>query len=215
MASRRLALNLSQGLRGRAAGLAVPRRGLATPHHAPGITTQTTTLKNGLTVSPLPRPSPRAPIDQPSLSRSPRNTRPTPRPRPSACGSTPAPAQRLTRQMAPRTFSSISPSRYAPVPPPVPLRRNHPADSPRRAPRGGHSSSWSSRSRTWAPTSTPTPRFVRPPAPVPGPARDPLLTPQPARKHRLLRQGPERGRPPVRRHPARHSAKLQARGVGH
>lgn len=118
MASRRLALNLSQGLRGRAAGLAVPRRGLATPHHAPGITTQTTTLKNGLTVSPLPRPSPRAPIDQPSLSRSPRNTRPTPRPRPSACGSTPAPAQRLTRQMAPRTFSSISPSRYAPVPPP-------------------------------------------------------------------------------------------------
>lgn len=126
MASRRLALNLSQGLRGRAAGLAVPRRGLATPHHAPGITTQTTTLKNGLTVSPpLPR-IPRAPIDQPSTSRSPRNTPPTPRPRPSACGSTPAPAQRLTRQMAPRTFSSISPSRYAPVPPPVPLRRNRP-----------------------------------------------------------------------------------------
>jgi len=52
MASRRLALNLAQGLRGRAGALAVPRRGLATPHHAaPGIKTQTTTLKNGLTVA--------------------------------------------------------------------------------------------------------------------------------------------------------------------
>jgi hypothetical protein len=51
MASRRLALNLSQGLRGRAGGLSVPfRRSLATAHHAP-IKTQTTTLKNGLTVS--------------------------------------------------------------------------------------------------------------------------------------------------------------------
>ncbi|KAM7194483.1 mitochondrial-processing peptidase subunit beta [Rhypophila sp. PSN 637] len=51
MASRRLALNLSQGVRTRA-GLVVPRRGLATPHHAaPGIKTQTTTLKNGLTVA--------------------------------------------------------------------------------------------------------------------------------------------------------------------
>ncbi|KAM7191794.1 mitochondrial-processing peptidase subunit beta [Naviculisporaceae sp. PSN 640] len=51
MASRRLALNLSQGVRSRA-GLVVPRRGLATPHHAaPGIKTQTTTLKNGLTVA--------------------------------------------------------------------------------------------------------------------------------------------------------------------
>ncbi|KAK0624624.1 Metalloenzyme, LuxS/M16 peptidase-like protein [Bombardia bombarda] len=52
MASRRLALNLAQGLRGRAGGLSVPfRRGLATPHSAPGIKTQTTTLKNGLTVA--------------------------------------------------------------------------------------------------------------------------------------------------------------------
>ena len=54
MASRRLALNLSQGVRSRA-GLTVPRRGLATPHHAAtGIKTQTTTLKNGLTVSWTP-----------------------------------------------------------------------------------------------------------------------------------------------------------------
>ncbi|KAK3330069.1 Metalloenzyme, LuxS/M16 peptidase-like protein [Apodospora peruviana] len=51
MASRRLALNLSQGLRGRVGGLAIPRRGLTTPHHAPGIKTETTTLKNGLTVA--------------------------------------------------------------------------------------------------------------------------------------------------------------------
>ncbi|KAK3393571.1 Metalloenzyme, LuxS/M16 peptidase-like protein [Podospora didyma] len=53
MASRRLALNLSQGLRGPAAGrLTVPfRRGLATPHHTPGLKTETTTLKNGLTVA--------------------------------------------------------------------------------------------------------------------------------------------------------------------
>jgi len=51
MASRRLALNLAQGLRGRAGGISVPfKRGLATPHNAP-IKTQTTTLKNGLTVS--------------------------------------------------------------------------------------------------------------------------------------------------------------------
>lgn len=74
-----------------------------------------------------PSSNSRAPIDQPSLSRSPRNIPPTPRLPPSACGSTLAPAQRLTRQMAPRTFSSISPSRCAPVPP-VPLRRNRPAD---------------------------------------------------------------------------------------
>ncbi|GAB1310560.1 Mitochondrial-processing peptidase subunit beta [Madurella fahalii] len=52
MASRRLALNLAQGLRGRAGGLSVPfRRGLATPHHSPAIKTETTTLKNGLTVA--------------------------------------------------------------------------------------------------------------------------------------------------------------------
>ncbi|KAK3902622.1 Metalloenzyme, LuxS/M16 peptidase-like protein [Staphylotrichum tortipilum] len=52
MASRRLALNLSQGLRGRAGGLAVPfRRGLATPHHSPAAKVESTTLSNGLTVA--------------------------------------------------------------------------------------------------------------------------------------------------------------------
>jgi hypothetical protein len=51
MASRRLALNLSQGLRARS-GLAAAgslRRGFATPSNVGK--TQTTTLKNGLTVS--------------------------------------------------------------------------------------------------------------------------------------------------------------------
>lgn len=55
MASRRLALNLAQGLRGRA-GLSLPmKRGLATPV-SPAVKTQTTTLKNGLTVSFIPTP---------------------------------------------------------------------------------------------------------------------------------------------------------------
>lgn len=52
MASRRLALNLSQGLRGRAGLNAVAplRRGFATPVVKNGIKTETTTLSNGLTV---------------------------------------------------------------------------------------------------------------------------------------------------------------------
>jgi len=52
MASRRLALNLSQGLRGRA-GLNVVaplRRGFATPVVQNGVKTESTTLSNGLTV---------------------------------------------------------------------------------------------------------------------------------------------------------------------
>ncbi|WQF87270.1 Putative peptidase M16, zinc-binding, metalloenzyme, LuxS/M16 peptidase [Colletotrichum destructivum] len=53
MASRRLALNLSQGLRSRAAlSRASPiARGFATPSNSPFGKTQTTTLKNGLTVA--------------------------------------------------------------------------------------------------------------------------------------------------------------------
>ncbi|KAK1781247.1 processing enhancing protein precursor [Copromyces sp. CBS 386.78] len=52
MASRRLALNLAQGVKARAGGVINPfRRGLATPHNGSGIKTQTTTLKNGLTVA--------------------------------------------------------------------------------------------------------------------------------------------------------------------
>ncbi|RKU48379.1 hypothetical protein DL546_009147 [Coniochaeta pulveracea] len=50
MASRLLARNLAQGLRGRA-GLSLPvKRGLATPV-SPPVKTETTTLKNGLTVA--------------------------------------------------------------------------------------------------------------------------------------------------------------------
>lgn len=54
MASRRLALNLAQGMRSRAAINAIRplKRGFATPVTSPvGAKTQTTTLKNGLTVS--------------------------------------------------------------------------------------------------------------------------------------------------------------------
>lgn len=52
MASRRLALNLRQGLKVPRAGLSLPplRRGLATPVASPALKTQSTTLKNGLTV---------------------------------------------------------------------------------------------------------------------------------------------------------------------
>ncbi|CAK7229002.1 Mitochondrial-processing peptidase subunit beta [Sporothrix bragantina] len=53
MASRRLALNLRQGLKVPRAGLSLPplRRGLATPVASPALKTQSTTLKNGLTVA--------------------------------------------------------------------------------------------------------------------------------------------------------------------
>jgi len=52
MASRRLALNLTQGLRNRAALNAVAplRRGFATPVVKNGVKTESTTLSNGLTV---------------------------------------------------------------------------------------------------------------------------------------------------------------------
>lgn len=54
MASRRFALNLAQGIRSRAAPSAFRplKRGFATPVSSPiGAKTQTTTLKNGLTVA--------------------------------------------------------------------------------------------------------------------------------------------------------------------
>jgi hypothetical protein len=52
MASRRLALNLTQGLRNRAALNAVSplKRGFATPVIKNGVKTESTTLSNGLTV---------------------------------------------------------------------------------------------------------------------------------------------------------------------
>jgi processing peptidase subunit beta len=52
MASRRLALNLSQGLRGRGLNAVAPlKRGFATPVVKNGVKTESTTLSNGLTVS--------------------------------------------------------------------------------------------------------------------------------------------------------------------
>jgi processing peptidase subunit beta len=55
MASRRLALNLAQGLRSRAAFGAAPlKRGFATPvTNSNGVKTESTTLSNGLTVGSL------------------------------------------------------------------------------------------------------------------------------------------------------------------
>jgi processing peptidase subunit beta len=51
MASRRLALNLTQGLSKRAAFSAPVKRGFATPITSrKGVVTETTTLSNGLTV---------------------------------------------------------------------------------------------------------------------------------------------------------------------
>lgn len=51
MASRRLALNLAQGLRNRASLNVSPlKRGFATPVNTSSIKTETTTLSNGLTV---------------------------------------------------------------------------------------------------------------------------------------------------------------------
>lgn len=57
MATRRLALNLNQALRSRAALKSIQpiKRGFATPIHQ-GINTESTTLSNGLTVS-IPQPS--------------------------------------------------------------------------------------------------------------------------------------------------------------
>lgn len=89
MASRRLALNLAQGMRSRAAGPALRplKRGFATPVASPiGAKTQTTTLKNGLTVSSPPPNWPARRPEPPSLTlnapRSPPSTRPGPRHRP-------------------------------------------------------------------------------------------------------------------------------------
>jgi len=55
MASRRLALNLAQGLRNRAAlGAAPLKRGFATPvTNSHGVKTECTTLSNGLTVGTM------------------------------------------------------------------------------------------------------------------------------------------------------------------
>lgn len=120
MASRRLALNLSQGLRSRAGLSAGLRRGLATPvSHNPIGKTQTTTLKNGLTVRGALEKCQLAKMGRPLddsdfvTRRSPPSTPRGPRRRPSASGSMPARGPRRTRRTVPRTSSSTWPSRYA------------------------------------------------------------------------------------------------------
>ena len=184
MASRRLALNLTKGLRSRASlTKSVPwARGFATPVTSSALgKVQTTTLKNGLTVRPNMtrlnwplRPSPTASFLTMGLDRSLPTTRRGRRPPPSACGLMPAPGPRPTRPTAPLTSSSISPSRYRRLPPATRTTARtssptHTYDEPDREPPTGRSSSSSSGLRTWAATSTPTPRFVmdHPTAPRP------------------------------------------------
>lgn len=117
MASRRLALNLSQGLRTRA-GLSAAgplRRGFATPSTVGK--TQTTTLKNGLTVSIIPSGQLTAnrhesiPSDN-VFTRLRPSTPPGPKHPLSACGLTLVLAPRLTRPTALLTSSSIWLSRF-------------------------------------------------------------------------------------------------------
>lgn len=110
MASRRLALNLTRGLRSRAAIDTVTplRRGFATPVIKNGVKTETTTLSNGLTVR-------RTGIDigqllmwnrlRPSTPRGPRR-------RQSVSGSMPDLEQRRIEPMAPPTSWSTLLSRY-------------------------------------------------------------------------------------------------------
>lgn len=120
MASRRLALNLSQGLRNRASltKSAPLSRGFASPVASAFGKTQTTTLKNGLTVRAalyrgqwaLELPSARASTDF-FIDRSLPTTRHGHRPPPSACGLMPAPGPRPTRPTALLTSWSTLPSR--------------------------------------------------------------------------------------------------------
>jgi hypothetical protein len=115
MASRRLALNLQQSMRSRAAITAVKARqspltrGLATPVQH-GSKTESTTLKNGFTVRWPPEDPAGLQLTPPrrSLPSTPRG----PRRRQSAYGSMRAAAPRRTGPTAPRTSSSTWPSRY-------------------------------------------------------------------------------------------------------
>lgn len=113
MASRRLALNLSQGLRNRASLNAVAplRRGFATPVVKNGVKTESTTLSNGLTVCIVLHLTHSLLI----AVRSPRNTRLGRRRRRSVYGSMLDLEQRRIRQMAQLTSSNILPSRYASI----------------------------------------------------------------------------------------------------
>lgn len=110
MASRRLAFNLNQALRSRAALKSVQpmKRGFASPITLPS-TTQSTTLSNGFTVWKDDS------ITLEDLLRTIRlqlSTLHTPRPPPLACGSMLAAEPRPTKQMEQRTSWNILPSRY-------------------------------------------------------------------------------------------------------
>jgi hypothetical protein len=111
MASRRLALNLTQGLRGRAGLNAVAplRRGFATPVVKNGVKTESTTLSNGLTVCHTTWMSG---VDgQLTSARLLQNTRHGPRRRPWVFGLMLDLGQRRIELMAPLISWSILPSR--------------------------------------------------------------------------------------------------------
>ena len=113
MASRRLAFNLNQALRSRAALKSIQpvKRGFASPVALPS-TTQSTTLSNGFTVRPaILRSSTAASLILPRL---PLSTRHGPKLPLLACGLTLVADQRLTRLTALRTSSSTLPSRFVP-----------------------------------------------------------------------------------------------------
>jgi hypothetical protein len=112
MASRRLALNLSQGLRGRAGLNAVAplRRGFATPVVKNGVKTESTTLSNGLTVNSQCSSAMGHLLMR---DRSLQSIRPGPRPRQLVFGSMLDLGRRRIRPMAQLISSSISHSRFA------------------------------------------------------------------------------------------------------
>lgn len=146
MASRRLAFNLNQALRSRAALKSIQpvKRGFASPVALPS-TTQSTTLSNGFTVRL------RDPINSSAASlirlRLPPTTPPGLRLLPSASGSMPVAGQRLTRRTAPPTSSSTLPSRSDPA---TPSQCDDALTLICRAPTSARSTNWSWRLRTWA-----------------------------------------------------------------
>lgn len=148
MASRRLALNLTKGLRTRAARDVVSplRRGFATPVVKNGVKTETTTLSNGLTVRP---PSHWSSWHLLTRSRLPQNTRLGPRHRRWVCGLMLDPEQRPTERMAQLTSSNISPSRYDPIDSNGELDVT---DDASRAQPSEHNTNWSWKLRTWVDT---------------------------------------------------------------
>lgn len=148
MASRRLALNLSQGLRNRASLNAVAplRRGFATPVVKNGVKTESTTLSNGLTVSLERQQGSRCVL---TCDRLLLNTLLGRRRRRSVCGLMLGLGQRRTKQMAQLTSSNILPSRYDPIGLTSGIYRT---DEGFRVQAAAHNTNWSSKSRTWVAT---------------------------------------------------------------